>query len=186
MKVDERLYFIALIPEGEVYTDVMNWKQHFEKEYHSKASLNSDPHITLHMPFRWRDKKRDALFNCLETLATNNAPFDLKVEGFAAFPPRTIYLDVEEKREILELQHQVKESFRRDLKLLNANYKDHAFKPHITLAYKDLRKNEFQRAWAEFGNKEYRSSFEVKHISLLKHNSKRWEIDKRFDLKGGL
>jgi 2'-5' RNA ligase len=55
------LYFIAIIPPQPVFEETWQLKNHFKEHYQSKASLNSPPHITLHMPFEWKVEKEEML-----------------------------------------------------------------------------------------------------------------------------
>ena len=48
-------YFVALIPPSPVYEEAQALKEYFREKYNSKAALNSPPHITLHMPFFWKE-----------------------------------------------------------------------------------------------------------------------------------
>ncbi|MBK5277935.1 MAG: 2'-5' RNA ligase family protein, partial [Bacteroidia bacterium] len=67
------------------------------------------------------------------------------------------------------------------LNIFNAQYKDMPFHPHLTLAFRDLKKPMFEKAWEEFKSKEYSESFAAKHFTLLKHNGKVWESLKDFE-----
>ena len=56
-KAKQKLYFIAIVPPSPIYDEALEQKEYFKAKYNSKASLNSPPHITLHMPFRWSEKE---------------------------------------------------------------------------------------------------------------------------------
>ena len=62
----EKLYFIAIVPPTPIYDEALEQKEYFKVHYNSKASLNSPPHITLHMPFRWKEKEEKELEQQLE------------------------------------------------------------------------------------------------------------------------
>ena len=72
---------------------------------------------------------------------------------------------------------------RETLKLDNAVYKGRAFNPHITVAFRDLRRPAFAMAWKEFASRKFSGEFAVNAIILLKHNGKLWEICKEFDFE---
>jgi len=66
------LYFIAIVPTSPLSEELLAWKQYFQEHYQSKAALNSPPHITLHMPFEWKEEKaavlgRRAMSVCLQS-----------------------------------------------------------------------------------------------------------------------
>lgn len=93
-KVKEQLYFIAIIPPTPVYEDALEQKEYFKTHYKSKASLNSPPHITLHMPFRWREKNENELTQVLRTFCDENRSVTIKLDNFSSFPPRVIFINV--------------------------------------------------------------------------------------------
>ena len=64
-----KLYFLAIIPPSPFYDEALRLKHYFKDEYNSKASLNSPPHITLHMPFEWKEKKEEMLIEKLNLFA---------------------------------------------------------------------------------------------------------------------
>ena len=94
-----------------------------------------------------------------------------------------IFIDVVPNQNLDRLQQQVVETARKKWKLDNANYRDRAFHPHITLAFRDLRKPQFKAAWEEFGNKDFAGSFRVLNVGLLKHDGVRWQLGQTFKLK---
>ena len=67
------------------------------------------------------------------------------------------------------------------MNLFNANRLDYPYHPHMTVAFRDLKKELFTLAWDEFESKQYAPSFEVNTITLLKHDGKEWKQLKQFD-----
>lgn len=53
--MSDALYFIALVLPSPLYEEVTRLKEYFRDRYNSKAALRSPPHITLHMPFKWKE-----------------------------------------------------------------------------------------------------------------------------------
>ena len=178
----EKLYFIAIIPPSPIYEDALKQKLYFKEKYNSKASLNSPPHITLHMPFRWVEKEEEELAMHIEKFADDNSPVPISLNGFASFPPRVIFINVEITQEIRRLQKNLEQYFKRKLNLFNANYKELAFHPHLTLAFRDLKKPTYIKAWEEFAVKNYQASFCANKIALLKHSGTVWEVYREYAL----
>ena len=175
-------YFVGILPTGEVLDDAWKYKNYFAEKYNSKASLNSSPHITLHMPFRWKTVKKDILINSLNKLARDHSAFELKTCDFSCFAPRSIFINIEETPRLIDLQSNLEKEFKQSLKLLNANYRGYAFKPHITLAFRDIRKPEFEKAWNEFKGLKYQKSFDASQLTLFKHDGKLWQEEYIFKL----
>jgi 2'-5' RNA ligase len=181
---EERLYFLAIVPPSPVYEEAFEHKVYFKTKYNSKASLNSPPHITLHMPFRWIEKNEDELVQHLTEFVERNIPVTIQLNGFSSFPPRVIFMKVEITSELEKLQKNLERYFKRHLNLFNANYKELPFHPHLTLAFRDLKKPNYQKAWEEFVNKNYQATFIADKIALLKHSGTIWEVFREFKLAG--
>lgn len=170
------LYFMALIPPEPFLGHAGKWKEYFRDQYQSKASLNSPPHITLHMPFKLKPKREVALAEKLQQVAGTFSPFQVALEGFGAFPPRVIFIDVQKSSEIDKLQLTIKRQMKIEFQVFNADYRERPFHPHLTLAFRDLKKDKFQEAWSEFQHKEVRYSWLASHFTLLKHDGHRWQV----------
>ncbi|MBL6446309.1 RNA 2',3'-cyclic phosphodiesterase [Fulvivirga sp. 29W222] len=183
MKNEKQLYFIAIIPPEPIYGEITQFKLHMAEQYNSKAALKSPPHITLHMPFRWNENKEDKIFAALENVTDNRQAFDLSLQGFGAFKPRVIYIDIQKHPALEVLHSDLKKEMKVSLNIFNAEYKDRGFNPHMTLAFRDLKKAAFFDAWKEFERKEFGASFMVDRVALLKHNGKSWDVYREFDLK---
>ena len=183
-KEDDRdLYFIAFIPPTPVYDDAMKLKLYFHEKYNSKAALNSPPHITLHMPFRWKPEKTEMLVGQLARFVKNYDPIKVCLDNFSAFPPKVIFLNIARSEILDAFQKSIQRFCKKELNLFNANYREEAYHPHLTLAFRDLKKNAFKEAWEEFKTKEYKAEFMADKLSLLKHDGKVWQLWKDFTLE---
>jgi 2'-5' RNA ligase len=169
-----QLYFIALIPPFPVRDEVQTFKEYFRDHFHSKAALKSPPHITLHMPFEWKESKEEKLITALHEFSTGRKEFPVAVYNFSCFEPRVIYIDIKPSELLASLQTELHRFCKINLNLFNARYRDLPFHPHLTLAFRDLKKEEFAKAWAEFREKKYSADFLVNNICLLKHNGNQW------------
>ena len=60
------------------------------------------------------------------------------------------------------------------------------FHPHITIATRDLHKKDFNEALTFFERKKFKAEWEAGGLSLLRHNSKNWDIiyTSRFLIRG--
>jgi 2'-5' RNA ligase len=182
---DEKLkqYFIALIPPSPIFEEAIQLKGYFKEKYNSKASLNSPPHITLHMPFRWKEKKEEELTAKIHQFVKRFEPLKVCLDNFGAFPPRVIFMNVVADELLNQLQKGIQRFCKKELNLFNANYKEQAFHPHLTLAFRDLKKPVFKQAWEEFSHREFKAEFIADKIALLKHSGKIWQVYKEFTLE---
>ena len=176
-------YFIAVVPGFPLRDEVTQIKHYMALHFDSRHALRSPSHVTLHMPFRWREDRENLLFKALNCFSSGRQPFNLTLENFGAFAPRVIYIHVRSSGELDQLQKSLVRMARETLKLDNAVYKGRAFNPHITVAFRDLRRPAFAMAWKEFASRKFSGEFAVNAIVLLKHNGKLWEIRKEFDFE---
>lgn len=182
-KNSENLYFIAIIPPEPVYGETAALKHHFKDAYNSKAALNSPPHITLHMPFAWKENRESKLIASLENFSATQHTFEVRFSNFSAFEPRVIFIDVIKDEKLEALQKQLKRFCKTELNLFNADYKALAYHPHLTLAFRDLKKPEFYKAWREFKEKKFETGFTVNALALLKHDGRAWREFKELPLE---
>lgn len=169
-------YFIAIIPPSPILEEALALKNYFKEKYNSKASLNSPPHITLHMPFQWKAEKENLLIERISSFAQRHNAFEISLLDFGSFEPRVIFIDVVKNGVLEKLQKELQLFCKKELNLFNANHKENAYHPHVTLAFRDLRKSEFAKAWEEFREKKFKATFSTTSIVLLKHDGARWQI----------
>lgn len=178
--MSETLYFIAIVPPPDIQEEVTTLKKEAAEKFNSKHALRSPPHITLHMPFKWKDKRDNELNEMMAQLNEQLVPFKVQLKNFDFFEPRVVFVDVVENEHLDKLQAMVVTACRRSLKLDNANYKDRPFHPHVTIAFRDLRKPMFYEAKKEFEARTFERSFQVEKIQLLKHDGKVWNLVRDF------
>lgn len=180
--MEKKKYFLALIPEGDIYEKALEWKQYFAREFNSKAALRSPPHITLHMPFLFREDREELLCQNLSKVAKAHALFQVLINGFGAFPPRVIFWRIENNPVMEALHHDLSSHLHKTFNIDNARYRDRPFRPHLTLAFRDLKKQDFPEAWARVENISYSAQFTAGSIALLRHTGKIWEVHRKISM----
>jgi 2'-5' RNA ligase len=176
-------YFIAIVPPEPFREELWALKRVFSEKFACKAALRSPPHITLHMPFMFRVDREDTLILELQSYFQEHDTFELCLDGYGAFPPRVIYADVVDNESLFEIQKGVKNFMKVRFHIFNSNYRDRPFRPHLTLAFRDLKKPQFETAWQEYGDQELSMCWTNSSACLLKHNGKKWEVWEEFLLK---
>lgn len=179
--MNRRHYFIALLPNAEIQDQVTRLKQYCCDRYQTQAALRSPPHVTLYPPFWWPDTAVADLEQALETFSCQAAPVELILDGFAAFAPRVIYIHVAPTPALKTLQAQLVKDVAQPLNLPPTQR--HAFTPHMTIAFRDLTKENFRSAWADFQEQSFAARCWVSHLTLLLHNGRRWQIYREFLLR---
>ncbi len=180
MAKTKRLFFIALLPPEEVRQVVTDIKQHFAQVYNSKAALKSPPHITLQPPFEWELEDLPKLEAKLGEFSQSQTPIPIILDGFAAFKPRVIYINILKNAELLTIHKQLTKYLETSLEIIHQVSKNRSFSPHVTVGFRDLSKANFHKAWSEFKERQLHFEFTVSHLTLLHHNGKCWDIHQNF------
>lgn len=175
-------YFIAIIIPEPAQNEILSYKNHVAENYNSKAALRSPGHITLHMPFEWKEEKENILIDKLSAFKAAG-PFQAGLKDFGCFAPRVIFVDVVKNEALENFQKQVVIHAKKELNLFNQSESMRGFHPHVTIAFRDLKKEMFHKAWDYFKDQKYSVSFSVNSFHLLKHTGKEWLPHHRFQFQ---
>lgn len=116
-------YGIAVFPSKKLQDLANSYRKRYDTKY-----AKVPPHITLKEPFDLDDKQLEEVVSMIREVASKASPFKLNVIKYSTFYPasNTIYMKVEETKELNDLHHQ-----------LNSGFFDfgqeHQFVPHITI-----------------------------------------------------
>lgn len=185
-KPDNKIYFIALLPTAEVGKEIIKIKQEFAEQYGPMYALKVLPHITLQVPFTADPALEKAFCDELTEFAKTQAPFEVSLKGFGTFPNkqnRVLFINVE-KSETMSAMHRQLINFLRKEFGFSTMLARTGFTPHVTVAFKDLEDEQFNKAWPEYENKEYEATFKVNNLYFLRHNGKSWEVLQKCKLGG--
>lgn len=168
-------YFIAIVLPEPLLTEIESFKQELLKEHGLKGGLRSPSHITLHRPFEWKEEKEELLIEKLRTFKFDKM-FEICLRNFNFFEPRVVYVDVVKTVVLEELHDQFKNFAKKELKLLNEINDLRGFHPHVTIAFRDLKKPKFYELKTEFELKSFDANFKYNGFSLLKLEKKWGEV----------
>lgn len=172
--LNESRYFLAILPDADTANVVSSLKEYCSESYGTKAALRSPPHITLHMPFHWKTSGEAKLIDALQQFAIGELPFAISLRDFGCFSPRVIFIAVEKNEQLHQCQRKLDRFCKVNLNLFDASYRDQPFHPHITIAFRDLKKTVFPIAWEEFKTKPFKADFTCDSFWLLKHDGQVW------------
>uniref|UniRef100_UPI0031DE15ED RNA 2',3'-cyclic phosphodiesterase n=1 Tax=Chitinophaga sp. TaxID=1869181 RepID=UPI0031DE15ED len=185
-KPDNKIYFIALLPTAEVGKEIIKIKQDFAENFGPVYALKVLPHITLQVPFTADPALEKAFCDELAEFAKTQAPFEVSLNGFGTFPNkqnRVLFINVEKSETMSALHRQLINFLRKEFGFSTMLART-GFTPHVTVAFKDLEDAQFEKAWPEYENKEYKASFKVNNLYFLRHNGKSWEVLQKCKLGG--
>jgi 2'-5' RNA ligase len=174
----QQLYFIAIIPCPELSEVKRGIQQHAFEHFHSRKAMAVLPHLTLKAPFRLPAGERAELVDWFCHLKTGVPPFNIRISNYGCFPNKkqpVIFLQPVVTAPLLKLHQVILQQFNSQFPALLPLPNETIFKPHFTIAYRDLKPASFQVAWQEYRLKEFQAEFAVDKIHLLHHAGKTWE-----------
>ncbi|WP_221390935.1 2'-5' RNA ligase family protein [Dyadobacter sp. NIV53] len=182
----ENLYFLAIIPPALICEEIISIQQYIATRFQSGAALKVIPHITLKAPFRFLSDQHENVIQWFDQMSINVVPFSLELKGFAAFEnPKqpVIYVKPNFNPPLFDLQKQISHNFNTafpDLALKNTEL---PFKPHLTIAYRDLKPQFFEEARKEFQTKNYEATFLITDFRLMQHDGKHWDSIRSYQMQ---
>lgn len=182
---EKGLYFIAIIPNGQICTEIISFKEDLAIRFESRAALKVVPHITLKTPFHFPAFDYHKLLKWFETLPIKTDSFQVELKNFGNFPNKkqpVIYADPIKNTSLHILQKDIIWNFKNAFPEVEIIDFDKKFYPHITVAYHDLKPELFREAWKEYQLKKYSAAFEVNNFHLLQHDYKKWNIISTYSL----
>ena len=180
MNPGQQRFFIALLPPEDVRQIARQIEQRFATVYNSRAVQKSPPHITLQLPFHWSGSELPNLQQKLTKFALTQNPIPVTLDGFGAFSTRVIYINVIPTPELLTIQKKLSNYLQSSCGIMDTGGSNRHYTPHITLAFRDLTKQNFRKAWSELEHQQLYFEFIVPVVTLLIHNGKRWHTCQEF------
>ncbi len=167
------LYFVAVLCPKEVDKEISKFKKWMKEQFQCIVALRSPAHITLVKPFWIETNWEDYLVSALEACDPATGKFEMKLQGFSSFGKRVLFVDVVDTPGLVNLKKTVEDHFIRTFGD-NLKREQMKFQPHVTIANRDLKPGDFDKAWEHFSKKKYQASFTVEEISLLKLKEGKW------------
>lgn len=179
-----QLYFLAIIPPSPLREEIQQIKLYFKEHYDSEHALKAPPHITLLNPFRVATLNAKKLDRLLKSFCSQQDPLLIHLCDYAVFPPRVIFINVEQNDKLMNCQVKIEQLAKAHPEVFIYYNGERTFYPHLSLAFKDLAKAQFHKAWAEFEAKSFRVNFVGQSLFLLKHDGEQWQIEEEYLFKG--
>jgi 2'-5' RNA ligase len=180
MNSEKELYFIALLPPEALTKQIHSIKEEIAAHYNSRKSLMIPEHITLIPPFHCSAELLDILLVRLKNLCHEKKPFEVHLMGFGHFDKSVLFIQASSQpnKALGELHLDVTKVFSEDFSSIKLPQSGEKYTPHLTIANKDLTRQNFKKAWADFGKRKFEEKFTVNSIFLLKHTQGIWKLEK--------
>ena len=139
----------------------------------TKYALKSPPHITLKMPFVHNENKEGELVKLLRRFFEQEKSFSLSLGKIGSFGSRVAFIKVKYPPELKSCQQRLidfsKTVLKKNIELSDSNYH-----PHLTLAYRDVKKEQFESVLEYLKDNSVKGSFDVQQVYLLKKVDGNW------------
>ena len=172
--MEQAKYFLAIVLPPPLLETVESIKQELYHAHGLKGALRSPSHITLHRPFSFKVNKENDLVDTLSKFH-NKTEFEIGLQNFSFFEPRVVFVNVEHSPALSTLHEQLCRFCKINLQLFNESDDERGFHPHVTVAFRDLKKDLFYKLSKEFAGRRLQGSFMYSGFSLLRLRQK-WEV----------
>jgi len=149
------------------------------RHFHCKVALKSPAHITLIPPFSLNNTLQPEMEGLLQPFAARQQGFLIQLKNFDAFKPRVIYAAMLPNPSLNALQTSLEAALLQSGRF-PVKKEERTFHPHVTIANRDLKQEDFPLAWQHFQQITYEGAFTANAITLLKHNEHSWEVAASF------
>jgi 2'-5' RNA ligase len=173
-------YFIAIVLPEPSLGIIESIKYDLFKQYGLKGALRSPAHITLHRPFEWKEEKEMNLIDAFKRFNPGPA-FNIQLHNFGFFEPRVIYADVLKNEDLQHIHARLVRFAKKELQLFNEAEDQRGFYPHVTVAFRDLKKPLFYVLREKFLQETLDEKYLCNSFSLLKLQDK-WEVLHNFPI----
>jgi 2'-5' RNA ligase len=168
-------YFVGLLLPAAFEAQFNLLKQGIADQFQVKYALKAPAHLTLKMPFLYKEAKEAELAARFTNLLDTQAPFLLQLAQIGHFGNRNLHQQVVPSESLIQLQLTLRSFCKRSLHLVE-ELSDRNFQPHLTLAYKDLKPIHFDEVLAFARNHAVRGDFLVEKAYLMKKVDNRWQV----------
>jgi 2'-5' RNA ligase len=169
-------YFIGYNLEGEDARLVDALRHSIADKFGVQGALKLPPHLTIFPPFEIPDGQVGDLQDVLKVRAEKQLPFELQVMGFNHFDRAVWFIDVEQSQDLFGLKKLLDKLLLDRLAIVDDRAQTRGTHFHITLAYKDVTPEKFERIGEYLrGQKVPVERLSVGAITLFKYNGEFWE-----------
>lgn len=174
------LYLLALLPPEPVFSQTWALKQEVHSLTGSRNAVRLPPHITLLPPLRETADFEQACTAAIAAFAATEAAFEVRLDGFAWFGDRTLFVHVSEGTALRNFHVRLLAWCATHLPQVRPE--NRPYTPHLTLATRDLPPAQVPQLRQLFGDRAYTAAFVVQQLTLFRHDGQVWQPRATFEL----
>jgi 2'-5' RNA ligase len=181
------LYMFAIMPPQSLSSEINDRRVDFFKKYKFTTALKPPVHITLFDPIEIAADEApefERRMDFLQRWAERQRRFQIRLQNYNFFSnPRrpVVYIDVLKNLHLKQLQARFLDELK---KYTGIARRRAAYKPHVTIAYRDVEPEAFPAIKEDYNQQNFQASFECNTFFLWRHNRNNWQIVKEFRLNG--
>jgi len=176
-------FWVGIVLPNKTCKKLFRIEKEISEKYKTYYSLKSriGLHLTLTYQGNIKEGNLEKIEKAVNEISETTKSFEVEIKGIRRFcKNRFIYAKIIKSKELNDLY---KKLFCR-LSEFGKIRPLRIFKPHITLAYKDITEENFNEAFKEFKDKKISYEFKVNKLYLAKSNpEERLKLFKSFNLK---
>lgn len=167
---------VSYLPKNSI-TEVRKSQTLISKKFSTTKSLSWTPHITIADRVLMPQNKFNKICRELRNICAKTKPIKVKTKEIEFVKlskspfenPYIIFIKVEVDKELQKIHDFIQDNIYKGL--VRPSYKSKKYAPHITLAYRDLTKKNFEKAKEYFKKKPINAkySFALDNIHLISH-----------------
>lgn len=157
---------VALLPKPYEEQVFLLWDELESKFGLSGVRTTPIPHFTFHLSDSYAETKATKI---LKDLSEHQAPFDVQVNGVETFysTQPTVFLKVTKNPDLIKTHQTIWKSLLPFSKGLNLLYSPPLWRPHITLAYQDLKLENLRQVLRFLREKKIEWEFKVDNLTYI-------------------
>lgn len=176
------LWFLAILPPPEIASRVRDLQQEIADRFGPRRAMRIPVHITVEPPFRRDASDADRMARRLSAFFATEDGFEVELRDFGAFRDDVIFIDVAANLPLLEMHQHLSDCLRAQPAIVETVQLHTGYKPHMTIANRDVAPDVHKRVWHEFKSRKFYARFSVTVITLLRHDGKEWHVYAQFSL----
>jgi 2'-5' RNA ligase len=172
-KVPHGMYYVAIVCPDNLNNKIKGFKLWMQEKFGCKVALKSPAHITIIPPFWFDINKEIIILQAISSFQSSVESIEVELTNFGHFTKRVLYISIKPNVHLERLKHEIEDH----LIALPGNVikkETKPFIPHITIANRDVKPPDFDKAWAHFMNRKFEAIFETQQISILKLSEGKW------------
>jgi 2'-5' RNA ligase len=171
------LHLWAIVPPQPIEEQIDAIRKEFAANFRAEAALKPPVHITLYKPFSVPVPEVKKHIEKLRRWVATQPSFAIELKNFAFFEnPKSpvAFIDVVEHPDLKALNTGITKETKQHFELVDRTRQ--TFHPHFTIGYRDVSPELFPEVKRAYSKRPFTATFDVKHISLFRHNGKKWEL----------